>query len=97
MEKVLAGIGTGIIAILTAVIAILKHKTSKLKTELEEEKENNSRKDSIINVLETAQDFINKGKTRQDEIREQGEKYEAEVSNGNIDIVDLLNDFNDGV
>lgn len=97
MGKILAGVGAGIIAILSAVIAFLKNKSNKLKAELEEERENSNRKDSVISILETAQDFISKGKTRQDEIKEQGEKYEAEISDGTIDIVDLLNDFNNGV
>lgn len=97
MTKILAYLSGGLVAVILGLVAYFRTKVKGLKTDLSNEKLENARKEAVLNIYKTAQDFITKGKTKQDEIKEQGEKYEAEVSNGTIDITDLLNDFNNGL
>lgn len=97
MTKILSYVSGGLVAVILVLVAYFRNRLKNLKTDLNNEKTENARKESVLNIYKTAQEFITKGKTKQDEIKEQGEKYETEVSNGTVNIVDLLNDFNDGV
>lgn len=97
MTKILAYLSGGLVAVILGLVAYFRTKVKWLKTDLNNERLESARKEAVLNIYKTAQDFITKGKTKQGEIKEQGEKYEAEVSNGTIDITDLLNDFNDGL